>query len=134
MRMIQPINALTPRAGFRGSDSSYGMRAKGFSDAGAAMISAGGLSIAAGGLTAAISRVYTKSWGQAGMLGLFGSFLTLFFMAPQLIEKFGLKKPAVAVMETGAVKQDALKVAEIAKQIKPAVRLVPFRSDSTANP
>ena len=132
--MIQPISTLTPRVGFRGSSSPYGMRAKGFSDSGAAMISALGLSIASGGITAAIARVYTKSWSQAGMLGLFGTFLTLFFMAPRLIENFGLKKTAAIASENVAMKKEAVKMAEVAKQVKPAMRLVPFRSDTEINP
>ena len=89
--LIQPINATTPRIGFKGTKNSYGLRAKGYTDSGAAMINAGGLSIAAGGITAAVARVYTQSWSQAGMLGLFGAFLTLFFMTPQLIDRFGIK-------------------------------------------
>ena len=129
VRMIQPISTLTPRVGFRGSNSSY-MQSKGFSDAGAALINAGGLSVAAGGTTAAVARIYTKSWAQAGMLGLFGMFLTMFFMAPQLIEKFGLKKSMAAVAEGGALKQDAIKIAETVKTLKPAKRLVPFRQQS----
>ena len=131
VRMIQPINALTPQVGFRGSNNSY-MQSKGFSDAGAALINAGGLSVAAGGTTAAVARIYTKSWAQAGMLGLFGTFLTMFFMAPQLIDKFGLKKSAgvATVAESSALKQEAMKVAETVKLMKPAKRLVPFRQQS----
>ena len=130
VRMIQPVSTLTPRVGFRGSKSSYGMQARRYPDSGSALINAAGLSVAAGGITTAVSRVYTHSWSQAGMLGLCGAFLTLFFMAPQLIENFGLKKPAIAVAESGALKQEASKVAEVAKQIKPAIKLVPFRQQS----
>lgn len=131
--MIQPISSATPRIGFRGSNSSYGMRAKGYSDAGAAMINAGGLSIAAGGITAAVARVYTQSWSQAGMLGLFGAFLTLFFMTPQLIDRFGLKKTSVAIAEKDALRQETVKVAEVANHLKPVKRLVPFRSEPGIN-
>lgn len=132
--MIQPINATTPRIGFKGSKNSYGLRAKGYTDSGAAMINAGGLSIAAGGITAAVARVYTQSWSQAGMLGLFGAFLTLFFMTPQLIDRFGIKKPAVEVVNSGALKQESFKVAEVVNHLKPVKRLVPFRSDNNINP
>ena len=128
--MIQPINVATPRVGFRGSSNSYKMKEKGFSEAGVALVNAGGLSAAAGGLTTAISRMYTKSWPQAFTLGFFGSFLTLFFMTPQLIEKFGLKKTTSNTLEEGIGKKENFKLTEIAKQIKPKKKLVPFRQQN----
>ena len=92
VRMIQPINSLTPQVGQRGSSRPYIMNAKGITEPGIALINAGGLSMAAGGATAAVSRIYTKSWAQALMLGVCGTFLTLFFMAPRFIEKLGVNK------------------------------------------
>ena len=84
----------------------------------------------AGGATTAVSRIYTKSWPQALMLGVCGTFLTLFFMAPRFIENFGIKKNVVAAAENPVTKKEAIKVAEIAKQLRPAKKLVPFRQQS----
>jgi hypothetical protein len=131
VRMILPINSSTPHIGYRGSKRSYGLKTAGITEPGIAMINAGGLAVAAGGATTAVSRIYTKSWPQALMLGVCGTFLTLFFMAPRFIESFGIKKNVVAVgAESTAVKKEAVKVAEIAKQFKPAKKLVPFRQQS----
>jgi UDP-N-acetylmuramyl pentapeptide phosphotransferase/UDP-N-acetylglucosamine-1-phosphate transferase len=105
------------------------MKSKGFTDAGAALMNAGGLSLAAGGVTAAVSRIYTQSWPQACMLGMFGTFITLFFMAPQLIARFGLKKTPI-VAEENVAKQEVVKATDIVKRLKPAKRLVPFRQQS----
>ena len=92
MRMIQPINAQTPRVGFRGSNETYKVNTKNLSGSSIAMINAAGVALAAGGLTTTVARAYTKSWAQAGVLGLFGAFLTMFFMTPHLIDKIGLSK------------------------------------------
>lgn len=130
VRMIQPINSLTPHIGHRGSSRPYGLKT-GITDSGIAMINAGGLAVAAGGATTAVSRIYTKSWPQALMLGVCGTFLTLFFMAPRFIENFGIKKNVVAAgAENPVTKKEAIKVAEIAKQLRPAKKLVPFRQQS----
>lgn len=128
--MIQPINSLTPHIGHRGSSRPYGLKT-GITEPGIAMINAGGLAVAAGGATTAVSRIYTKSWPQALMLGVCGTFLTLFFMAPRFIENFGIKKNVVeAGAESFATKNEAVKAVEFAKQIRPAKKLVPFRQQS----
>ena len=129
--MIQPINALTPHVAFRGSQKTYGMQAKGFSEGGAALINAGGLSVAAGGLTAMVSRAYTRSWPNAIMLGALGSFLTLFFMTPSLIEKLGITKQATKAESVAVLKQDGKITAEAMRsQLKPVKKLVQFRQQS----
>ena len=131
VRMIQPISSLTPQVGHRGSRRPYGFSSATVTEPGIALINAGGLAVAAGGATTAVSRIYTKSWPQALMLGVCGTFLTLFFMAPRFIENFGIKKNVVASgAESSIVKKEASNAAKIAKQIKPKMKLVPFRQQS----
>ena len=132
MRMIQPINASSPRAVFRGSKKPYGISTKGLTNSEAALVNAGGVALAAGGVTTAIARSYTSSWSHAGVLGLCASFLAMFFMTPQLIEKAGLGKLAKKVDAEGAVKDDTKKVVETVREhLKPAKKLVQFRSEQT---
>ena len=86
--MIQPVSAFSPQAGFRGSTGAYLKSSKGLScNSKIALLNAGGVSAAVGGLTMAVSRAHTTNWAHALVLGLFGSFLSMFFMAPQIIEK-----------------------------------------------
>ena len=128
--MIQPINAQAPRVGFRGSNETYKVKAKGLSDAGVAMINAAGVALAAGGLTTTVARAYTRSWAQAGVLGLFGSFLTMFFMTPHLIDKIGLSKIGKSSQAGVAIAQDSQKLASKAKEcLRPVKKLVQFRSE-----
>ena len=130
--MIQPINASSPRAVFRGSKKPYGISTKGLTNSEAALINAGGVALAAGGITTAITRSYTSSWSHAGVLGLCASFLAMFFMTPQLIEKAGLSKLAKKSDAEVVVKEDSRKIAETIKEhLKPAKKLVQFRSDQT---
>ena len=60
-------------------------KTKGISDTQAAMLATAGVSLAAGALTTTIARGYTSSWLKAVALGLFGTFLTMFFMTPQMV-------------------------------------------------
>lgn len=126
--MIQPVNALSPRAVFRGKNGAYGKRSQGTSNSNIALINAGGIALAAGGLTTAIARSYTPNWGYAGILGLFGSFLTLFFMTPQLIENSGKKHLENKAKSDVLVKSDAAKAKEAMKgTLKPAKKLIQFK-------
>ena len=130
MRMIQPINALTPRAGFRGSAETYNKKARGLSDSQVALVNAGGVAVAAGGLTTLVARAYTNSFAHAGVLGVFGAFLTMFFMTPHLIEKIGLNKIAKKPVAEAVAKHDMTKVANVAKEYAiPVKKLVQFRSE-----
>ena len=130
MRMIQPINASSPRAVFRGSKKPYGISTKGLTNSEVALINAGGVALAAGGITTAVARSYTTSWSHAGVLGLCASFLAMFFMTPQLIEKAGLSKLSKKTETELLVKEDARKVADVLKEnLKPAKKLVQFRSE-----
>ena len=130
--MIQPINASNPRVVFRGSKKAYGISTKGLSNSEAALLNAGGVALAAGGLTTAVARSYTSSWSHAGVLGLCATFLAMFFMTPQLIEKAGLSKLSKSAETEYLVKEDSKKVAEVIKEhLRPAKKLVQFRSDQT---
>ena len=131
MRMIQPVNALTPRAGFRGSNDTVARKNRGATESQVALINAAGIATAAGGLTTLVARSYTNSFAHAGVLGVFGAFLTMFFMTPHLIEKFGISKMAAKATTETVVKHDLQqKVANVAKEyVVPAKKLVQFRSE-----
>ena len=130
--MIQPVNTLTPRVGFRGANQPNGKK-KGLSDSQIALVNAGGIAAAAGGLTTIVARSYTNSFAHAGVLGVFGSFLTMFFMTPHLIEKFGINKVAQKGSANAITKNElSQKVAEAAKEYAvPVKKLVQFRSEQT---
>ena len=127
--MIQPINALSSQVQFRGTHRVGKM--SGVSDSHATVLKAAGISAGAGGLTTLVAKSYTNSFAHAGVLGVFGAFLTMFFMTPHLIEKFGITKFAQKAKGDTAVKQDLSKTASnIAKEYAiPVRKLVQFRSD-----
>ena len=128
--MIQPVNALTPRAGFRGTHAKGQTSFRGLNDSQVALISAGGFAGAAGGLTTIVARSYTNSIVHAGILGVFASLLTMFFMTPHLIEKFALNRKPEILQTSMVAKQDLKKAAEFTKEhIKPVKKLVQFRSE-----
>ena len=133
VRMIQPINALTPRVGFRGSNGTYGKKTKGLTESQIALINAGGIAAAAGGLTTIVARSYTNSFAHAGVLGIFGAFLTMFFMTPHLIEKIGLNKFSKKSQVATETQYDLSKVATVAKEYAiPVKKMVQFRSEQQA--
>ena len=129
--MIQPVNALTPRAGFRGTHAEGKPSFRGLNDSQVALLSAGGFAGAAGGLTTIVARSYTNSFAQAGVLGVFASLLTMFFMTPYLIEKIGLKPKILKQPADAFVKQESKKTIELTREhIKPIKKLVQFRSET----
>ena len=117
--MIQPINALTPRVVFRGERKPTNK---------IAIANALGIAAAAGGLTTLVARAYTNSFAHAGVLGVFGAFLTGFFMTPHLIEKIGFGRKTAVTGSENALKTDAQKVATIVKEHTAPLRRIPFRS------
>ena len=127
--MIQPINALTPQARFRGTHGKS--KLSGLSDSHVTMLKAAGISAGAGGLTTLVAKSYTNSFAHAGVLGVFGAFLTMFFMTPHLIEQIGLKDGAKKVVADAAVvKQEAPKAKNLVKEyIVPIKKLVQFKSE-----
>ena len=89
--MIQPVSAYSPQAEFKGASGAYLKQTKGLSsNSKIALLNAGGVSAAVGGLTMAVSRAHTTNWAHAMVLGIFGAFLSMFFMTPQIIEKASL--------------------------------------------
>ncbi len=135
MPMIQPINALTPRAGFRGQDGLKTKKTKGLSESQVALMNAGGVAAAAGGITTLVARAYTNSFAHAGVLGIFGALLTTFFMTPHLIDKMGLSKISRKPQVEAVVKNDLQKMKASAKEyLVPAKKLVQFRSEQAVNP
>ena len=123
--MIQPIGAFSPRADFRG----HGVKAQTpqeKSKAQVALINAAGTSIIAGGLTTAIARSYTSSWAHAGILGICGSVLSMFFIAPLLVENTTLIGSGKKKHDIGAAAKDCSKT-QTAARLKPVKKLVQFR-------
>lgn len=123
VRMIQPVSAFSPRAGFRGSKRSYG-KITPKTSAEAAVVNAAGMSLFAGGLTTAIARSYTSSWSHAGVLGLCGAFLAAFFITPRLVENTNVVKKGVEQKETSKT------VAFVRENIKPTKKLIQFKQQS----
>lgn len=109
--MIQPVSAFSPQAGFRKGPHST-KTPQNRTKSRIALANAAGTSIVAGGLTTAVARSYTSSWSHACILGVCGSMLTMFFIAPLLVENKGLLKTqrnsrvdsSVSVSRAGTVK------------------------------
>lgn len=92
--MIQPVSAFSPQAKYRGTRGAYGISSKGNPNSSEiALINAGGVSAALGGVTALLARRYTNNWAHALFLGLCGSFLSMFFMTPQILAASGYAMP-----------------------------------------
>ena len=129
--MIQPVSAFSPRAGFRGTNGAYGVSEKAINKADIALINASGLAALAGGVTTAVSRAYTQSWGAAALVGAFGSFLTLIFMTPSLIENSSKKNLKNKVASDAFIKAESPKAMDTAAvHLKPVKKLIPFRQQS----
>lgn len=129
--MIQPVNASIPQAKFRGSGKTYGMSSKsGISNAQVALINAGGVAAAIGAGATIISRRYTPSWGYAAMVGLCSSFLTMFFMTPQIIEKSGKAFNSRAKDADAIAKKEGSKLTNTVKEyFKPTRKAVHFKQN-----
>lgn len=129
--MIQPINFSTPHRGFKGS-SNANINKNPQNNSRVALYNAIGISATAGGLTTLVARSYTNSFANAGVLGLFGAFLTMFFMTPHLIEKINVEKAAAKkyLAEPQVAKSSSKDTAKVIKEhIIPVKKLVQFRSD-----
>ena len=126
--MIQPVSAFSPRAGFRGSNKSYGKVSKPKTKSEVALMNATVTSLAAGGATAVVARSYTPSWGQAFVLGVCGSLLAMFFIAPRLVENTSLLKSKKKYAVDGGVPVNSGNPSnKIKSTVKPVRRLVPFK-------
>jgi hypothetical protein len=130
--MIQPINLSTSYNSFKSANVSRARRNP-QNNSRVAMYNAIGISATAGGLTTLVARSYTNSFANAGVLGLFGAFLTMFFMTPHLIEKINMEKAVtkkyLAEPQVTKSSKNATKV--IKEHIVPVKKLVQFRSDKT---
>ena len=129
--MIQPVSAFSPQAGFRGSTGAYLKQTKGLSsNSKIALLNAGGVSAAVGGLTMAVSRAHTTNWAHAMVLGIFGAFLSMFFMTPQIIEKASLNNTLKG--DTGALaKEDATNLSTAIKEyLRPVKKSVHFKQQA----
>ena len=91
------------------------------------MINAAGTSVVAGALTTAVARGYTSSWAHAGILGICGSVLSMFFIAPLLVENTNLIK-GKKKLESGAISKNGAKAQNAVKEgLRPAKKLVQFK-------
>jgi len=129
--MIQPINLSIPAIGFKDTKETNRIN-KGQNNSRTALYNAIGISAAAGGLTTLVSRSYTSSFANASVLGLFGSFLTMFFMTPHLIEKINMEKAAKKHLAEPRINQSSKSFTKVAKEhVVPIKKLVQFRSEKT---
>ena len=130
--MIQPINAFSPRAGFRGKDGTYGKPSNGLTNKNIAVINATGVAAAAGGLGTALARSQTASWSHAGFFGLCASLLTMFFMTPQIIKASVTEKNTPKTqIKAPLVKQDSEIIKEaLCEYFKSQKKMIPFRQSA----
>ena len=128
--MIQPIGAFSPRADFRGHGVKSKQTPQERSKAQVALINAAGISVLAGAVTTGIARSHTSTWANASILGVCSSVLSMFFLAPVLVENTTLfknkKKHNLNVASKDTVKAQSV----IKESLKPAKKLVQFRQQS----
>ena len=130
VRMIQPVNALTPRAVFRGNGTYEGTSAKKHPNT-TALINASGLAALAGGITTIVARSHTSNWLHASVVGLCGAFLALFFMTPQLIEKTNTSNLVKKNETSSLIKEDSRKFVDLMKEtFKPTSKKIHFRQQA----
>lgn len=89
--MINPIGASNFSVSYKGIKNDRVKKSK-LNHSEIAIANACGTSLIAGGVTTAISRNYTSTWTQAGLLGFFGGMLTMFFITPFLFETINADK------------------------------------------
>ena len=131
--MIQPINAVSSQAKFRGSIAAREKAPKGLANKNIALINAGGIAAASGGLGTAIARSHTSSWAQAAVLGVCAALSTLFFMAPQIIEnaeKAGVQKKAKVTPKLTAEVESPTFTNAIKDYLRPVKKMVQFKQQN----
>lgn len=121
-KMIQPVSAFSPRAVFRGSAKQSRKTSQERTKSQVALINAFGTSVAAGGLTTAVARSYTSSWAHAGILGVGGALLSMFFIAPWLVENTTLLKPIKKDGGNTISKESGRASATVKGALKPAAK------------
>ena len=92
--MIQPVNALAPKASFKGAYSEFKNPVNRRTEKRLAILNAGGISVAMGAVTTAIARSYTSSWKHAGWFGLGAAAVTMMFVCPRFMYKSGINSYA----------------------------------------
>ena len=92
--MIQPVNALAPKASFKGAYSEVKNPVNRRTEKRLAILNAGGISVAMGAVTTAIARSYTSSWKHAGWFGLGAAAVTMMFVCPRFMYKSGINSYA----------------------------------------
>ena len=127
--MIQPVSAFSPQAGFRGKNKSHGLSSQERTKSEVALINAAGTSLVAGAITTIVARSYTSSWLHSGVLGLCGSVLAMFFIAPRLVENTSLLKAQKKQTNNGGVPVNAGKPssAQVIGTVKPIKKMVHFK-------
>ena len=129
--MIQPVSALNPQATFRGSDGKHEKTFNGTSTPKIALFNAGALSVAAGGLSTIAARGATRSWAQAGFVGICASTLAMFFMAPQLIQKIAKTDLAKKAEHEPLLKEESKVMADVLKeQVKNGKKVIHFKQSA----
>jgi len=133
--MIQPVSNFNPRPVSKKSNIASGKSSNKVKDNQTAILNACGAGVAIGGLTAAIARSHTSSWANAIVLGLFGTFLSLFFMTPQIVSNKNKITAASSKSQQDAAvifKKDATKTsAEIKQCLRPVKKMVQFRQTTS---
>ena len=127
--MIQPINTVSSKVYFKGSQRSKNK----LNESEISLINATGVAAAVGGITTIVTRCYTNSFAHAGVLGIFGAFLTMFFMTPYLIDKIGADKLQQNASSNNATKQNVQEGATSLKKnnLKSIRKFVQFRAEQS---
>lgn len=130
--MIQPVNALTPQAKYRGRTKTNGLSFKNNVDnSKVALINAGGVSALIGGITTLLARRYTPNWTNALIMGLGGSCLTMFFMAPQILAASNYRMPFKKNITESVAKEDSIKIRNALKDhLKTTRKTVHFKQQA----
>ena len=88
--MIQPVNALTCKATFKGEFGNVKNPSALNSKKAIALYNAGGISTAIGGTMTIVGRSYANSWKSAFLIGLASAAVALTFLIPRFLYKAGI--------------------------------------------
>ncbi len=119
--MIQPINASKPTIKFKKSPQ----KRENATSSQVALINAGGIAALTGGVTTLVTRSCTNSFAQAGVLGVFSAFLTMFFMTPRLIDKISTEK----AIKTNSIPANEGIKSGVSNIKKPFRKMIQFRAE-----
>ena len=128
--MIQPISTSDGKSVFNGVNGLYKTPKRAFTAYAIPLIKSCAVASATGGVITLLSRNYTRNWAQAGALGILSSFLAMFFMSPQIIDKSGLAKSALAKEADMLIKDETYKMAGNKNFLKSVKKMIPFKQQS----